>query len=109
LGQIKDLIHNVKLNYLYCSPDIIRVIKSRRMKCMHVYVARMGGRKRVYRVLVWKHKGKRPIERPRRGREDNIKIHIQEVRCEAMDWMELAQDTDRCLALENAVMNLRVL
>jgi hypothetical protein len=52
--------------------------------------------------------GKRPLERPRSGWEDNIKMDLQEVGCEGMNWFELAQDKDRWLALENAVMNLRV-
>ena len=62
----------------------------------------------IYRVLVGKPEGTRPLERPRRGWEDNIKMDLQEVRCVGMDWMELAQDRDRCRALVNAVMNLRV-
>jgi len=63
----------------------------------------------VYRVLVEKLKGKRPLGRPRRRWEDNIKMDLQEVGCGGMDWIELAQDRDRLRALVNAVMNLRVL
>ena len=55
-----------------------------------------------------KTEGKRPLRRPRRRWEDNIKMGLQELRCEGMDWIELAQDTDRWRALVNAVMNLRV-
>jgi len=62
----------------------------------------------VYRVLVGKREGKRPIGRPRRRWEDNIKMDLQEVGCGGMDWIELAQDRDRWQALVNAVMNLRV-
>ena len=62
----------------------------------------------VYRVLVGKPEGKRPLGRPRRRWEDNIKMDLQEVGCEGMDWIELAQDTDRWRALVNAVTNLRV-
>jgi len=62
----------------------------------------------VYRVLVGRHEGKRPLGRPRRRWEDNIKMDLQEVGCGGMDWIELAQDRDRWLAVVNAVMNLRV-
>ena len=69
---------------------------------------RMGERKGVYRVLVGKPEGKKPLGRPRRGWEDNIKVDLQEVGCVGMDWMELAQDRDRWRALANVVMNLRL-
>ena len=59
-------------------------------------------------VLVEKPEGKRPLRRPRRRREDNIKMDLQEVGYGVMDWIELAQDSDRCRALMNAVMNIRV-
>ena len=72
------------------------------------HVARMGERRGIYRVLVGKPEGKRPLGRPRRIWEDNIKMDIQEVGCEGMDWIELAQDRDRWRALVNAVMNHRV-
>jgi hypothetical protein len=57
----------------------------------------------------WKPEGKRPLERPRRRREANIKMDLQEVGCRGMDWIELAEDRNRWWALEIAVMNLRVL
>jgi len=73
------------------------------------HVVRMGERRTVYRVLVRKSEGKRPLGRPRRGWEDNIKIDLQEVTCGDMDWIELAQDSETWRTLVNAVMNLRVL
>ena len=67
-----------------------------------------GERKDIYRVLVGKPEGKIPFGRPRRRWKNNIKMDLQEVGCGGMDWIELAQDRDRWLALVNAVMNLRV-
>jgi hypothetical protein len=68
----------------------------------------MGERRGVYRVLVGKPEGKRPLGRPERRWEHNIKIDIQEMGCEGMDWIDLAKDRYRWRALVNAVMNLRV-
>jgi len=67
-----------------------------------------GERRGVYRVLVGKPDGKKPLGRPRRRWGDNIKMDIQEVGCGGVDWIELAQDRDRWRALVNGVMNLRV-
>ena len=72
------------------------------------HVARMGEGRAVHRVLVGKPEGKRPLGRPRRRWEDNIKMGLQEVGRSCGDWMELAQDRDRWRALVNTVMNLRV-
>ena len=72
-------------------------------------MARTGERRGVYRVLVGKLGGKRPLGRPRRRWQDNIKIDLQEVGCGGMDWIELAQDRESWRALLNAVMNHRVL
>jgi hypothetical protein len=69
----------------------------------------MGKRKAVYRVLVGKNEGKRPLERPRHRWEDNIKMDLREVGCGIMEWLELAQDRDGWRALVNAVINLLVL
>jgi hypothetical protein len=99
-------LHNEEPNDLY-SPIIVRVIKSRRMRWAG-HVALMGERRSVYRVLVGKPEGKRPLGRLRRRWEDNIHMDLQEVGCRGMDWIELAQDRDRWRALVNAVMNLWV-
>ena len=98
-------LHNEELNELYCSPDIVWVIKSRKMRWAG-HVARMGDRRGVYMVLVRKPEGKRPLGRPRCRWEDNIKMDLQEMGCGGVNWMELAQDRDRWRALVNAVMNL---
>jgi hypothetical protein len=71
-------------------------------------VSRMGEGRGVHRVMVGKPEGKRPLGRPRRRREDNIKMYLQEVGGGCGDWMALAQDRDRWWALVNTVMNLRV-
>jgi hypothetical protein len=68
----------------------------------------MGEGRGMYRVLVGKPEGKRPLRRPRRRWEDNIKMDLQEVGCGGIDWIKLAQDRERWRALVNAVMNLRV-
>ena len=72
------------------------------------HVALMGERKGVYRVLVGKPEGKRPLERPRRRWEDNIKMDLQEAGCGGTDWIDLAQDRDRWQALVSTVMNFGV-
>jgi len=72
------------------------------------HVARMGERRGEYRILLGKPGGKRPLGRPRRRWEENIKMDLQEVGCGGIDWNELAQDRDRWRALGTAVMNLRV-
>jgi len=100
-------LHNEELNHLYSSPNIVRVINSRRMRWVG-HVARMEERRGVCGVLVGKPDGKRPLGRPRLRWEDNIKRDLQEVRCGVMVWIELAHNRDRWRALVNAVMNIRV-
>jgi len=100
-------MHNEGLNDLYCSPNFARVIKSRRMRWAG-HVARMGEERGVYRVLVGKPEGRRPMGRPRRRWVDNIRMDLQEVGCVYMDWIGLAQDRDRWRTFVSAVMNLRV-
>jgi hypothetical protein len=68
----------------------------------------MGESRGVYRVLVGKPEGKRPLGRPRHRWEDNINMDLQEVKCGGLDWIELVQDRDRWRAFVNALMNLRV-
>jgi hypothetical protein len=72
------------------------------------HVARVGEGKGVHRVSVGKPEGLRPLGRPRRRWEGNIKANLQEVVCGGIDWIELAQDRDRWRTLVNAVMNLRI-
>ena len=100
-------LHNEELIDLYCSPNIVRVIKSRRMG-LGGHAARMGEERGVYRVLVGKSEGRRPLGRPRRRWVDNIRMDLQELGCGYMDWTGLAQDRDRWRTLVSAVTNLRV-
>ena len=100
-------LHNEQLNDLYCSPNIPRLIKLWKMRWSG-HVANMGERRGVYRGLVGKPEGNRPLGRPRRRWEDNIKMDLRKVECGGMDWIEVAQDRDRWRALVNAVMNLLV-
>jgi hypothetical protein len=95
--------NNEELNDLYSSPDIVRVIISRRMGWAG-HVGRMGERRGAYRVLV----GKPEERRPRHRWEDNIKADLREVGWGCVDWIGLAQDRDRWQVLVSAVMNLRV-
>ena len=96
-----------ELNDLYSSPNIVRVIKSRRMRWAG-HVACLGDDRGVYRVLVGKLEGKRPLGRPRHRWVDNIRMDLQEVGCGYMAWIGLAQNRDRWRTLMSAVMNLRV-
>jgi hypothetical protein len=100
-------LHNEELSDLYSLPNIVRVVKSRRM-IWAGHVARMGEGRGVYRVLVGKPEGRRPLGRPRRSWEDNIQMDFQEVGRGCGDWMELAQDRERWQALVSTVINFRV-
>ncbi|KAJ4428700.1 hypothetical protein ANN_25693 [Periplaneta americana] len=99
-------LHNTELHALYSSPGIIRNIKSRRLRWTG-HVARMGESRNAYRVLVGRPEGKRPLGRPRRRWEDNIKMDLREVEYDDRDWINLAQDRDQWRAYVRAAMNLR--
>jgi hypothetical protein len=99
--------HNEELSDLYSLPNIVRVVKSRRMRWVG-HLARMEEGRGVYRVLVGKPEGKRPMGRPRRRWEENIKMDRQEVGGSCGDWIELARDRDGWHALVGAVRKLRV-
>jgi hypothetical protein len=86
--------HNKELCAVYSSPSITRVMKSRILRWAG-HVARKGERRGAYRALVGKPEGRRPLGRPRRRWEDNIKIDLREVGWGGMDWINLAQDRDR--------------
>jgi hypothetical protein len=105
-GELRKL-HNEELNGLYSVYNIVRVIKSRRMRWAG-HVACMGEGRGVYRVLLGKPEGKRPLGRSRRRWEDHIRMDLQEVECGCEDWIGLAQDRDKWRALMSAVRNLRV-
>ena len=100
-------LHNEELNDLYTSPNIVLLIKSRILRWVG-HVARMEEGRGVHKVLVGKPEGKRPLGRPRRRWEDNIKMDLEKVGRGCGDWMELAQDRDSWRALVSTVMNFGV-
>ena len=100
-------LYNEELNDLYSSPNIVRLIKSRRLRWAG-HVARMEEGIGVHKVLVGKPEGKRPLGRTRRRWEDNINMDLEEVARGFGDWMELAEDRDWWRALVSTVMNFRV-
>jgi hypothetical protein len=100
-------LHNDELHGLYSSPNIVRVIKSRRMRWAR-HVTRMGEGKCVNRVLVGRPERKRPLGRHRRRWEDNIKMDLREMGIDRTKWIQLAQDRVKWWAFVNTVMNLRL-
>jgi hypothetical protein len=100
-------LHNDELHSLYSSPNIFRVIKSRRMRWAG-HVARMGEGRGVYRALVGRPEGKRPLGRPRRRWEVNIKMNLMEIDMDGANWIQLIQDRVQWRAFVNTVMNIRV-
>jgi hypothetical protein len=98
-------LHNEELRVFYSSPSIIRIIKSRRMRWAG---ARIGEKRNAYILLVGRPEGKRPLGRPRHRWVDNIGMDLGEVGWGDLDWIGLAQDSNRWRALVNSVLNLRV-
>jgi hypothetical protein len=99
-------LHNGELHSLYSSPNIVRMIKSRRMRWAR-HVACMGEGRGVYRVLVGRPKGKRPLGRPRHRWEENIKMDLREIGINGTNWIQLAQDMVQQWTFVNMVMNLQ--
>jgi hypothetical protein len=100
-------LHNDELHKVYSSPNIVRIIKSRRMREAR-HMARMGEGRGVYRISVGRSDGKIPLGRPRRRCEDNIKMDLREIGIDEANWIRLAQGRVRLRAFVNTVMNLRV-
>jgi hypothetical protein len=100
-------LQNDEFQSLYSSPNIFRVIKSRRTRWAG-HVARMGERRGIHRVLVGRSEVKRPLGRPRRRWEDNIKMDLRVIEIYVANWIQLAQDRVRWRDFVNTVMNLRV-
>jgi hypothetical protein len=100
-------LHNDELHSLYSSLIIVRVIKSRRMRWAG-HEARKGKGRGVYRVLVGRPEGKRPLGRPRRRWEDNIKLNLREIANHGVNGVRLAQDRVQWRAFVKTVMNLQV-
>jgi hypothetical protein len=101
-------LHSEELNNLYSSSDIIRQVKSRRMRWAG-HVARMEEERKVYKVLVEKSEGRRPLGRPRRRWEDGVRMDLRETGLGGVNWIRLAQNRDRWRAVVSVVMDLRVL
>ena len=93
---------------MYRSPNIVRVIKSRRLR-WECHVARMQEGRSAFKILTGKPTGKRPLGRPRRRWEDNIRMDLEEIGISAENWVDSAQDRNYWRALVNVALNLRVL
>jgi hypothetical protein len=100
-------LNNDELHSLCSSPNIVMVIKSRRMRWAG-HTAHTGEGRDVYRVLVGRPKSKRPLGRPRSMWEDNIKLNLREIGIDGANWIQLAQDRVQWQAFVNTVTNLRV-
>ena len=100
-------LHNEELHSLYCTPNIVRVIKSRRLRWAG-HVGRMEEGRSAFKILTGKPTGKRPLGRPRRRWEDNIKMDLEEIDINAGNWVDSAQDRNYWRVLVNAALNLRV-
>jgi hypothetical protein len=101
-------LHSEGLHNLYSSPDIIRQVKSRRMRWAR-HVARKGEDRKVDKVLVGKPEGRTQLGRPRHRWENGVRMDLREIGLRGVDWIRLAQGRDRWRAVVSAVMNLRVL
>jgi hypothetical protein len=101
-------LHNEELHNLYSSPDIIRQVKSRRMRWAG-HVAHMGEGRKLYKVLVGKPERKRPPGSPRCRWGDGIRMDLREIGLGGVDWIRLTQDRDRWWAVVSAVVKLQVL
>jgi hypothetical protein len=96
-----------ELHNLYSSPNVIRMLKSRRLGWAG-QVARMREKRNAYKILMGKLEGNRSLLRPRRRWLDTIKIDLREIGWDGVDWIKLAQGRNQWRALVNTVMNLRV-
>ena len=92
---------------MYCLLNIVRVIKFRRLRWAG-HVARMDEGRSAFKILTGKPTGKRPLGRPRRRWEDNIRMHLEKIGINAGNWVDSVQDTKYWRALENAALNLRI-
>jgi hypothetical protein len=100
-------LHNEELHDLYSSPNIIRIIKERKIRWAG-HIARRGEKRNAYRLLVGKPEGRRPLGRPRRRWLDIIRMDLVELGWGDVDWIGVSQDRDRWRALVNSVFNLRL-
>jgi hypothetical protein len=100
-------LHNDEIHNLYSSPNVVRVIKSRRVRWAE-HVARMGEGRGVYMVYVGRPEGKRLLGRPRRRWEDNIKMDLREKWIDGANWIRLTQGRVQCRVFVSSIMNLRV-